>query len=68
MKLNVQNADVVRLADDDEKLADASKTEAVRMMQWLDAEVWSAVAPATLERALSREEEEALLGYGEAGA
>jgi len=41
---------------------------AVRLTRFLEGEVWPRVPPGEMGRRLSRDEEEAILGFGEAGA
>ena len=45
----------------------AARDRGARLTRFLEAEVWPLVPPSELGRKLSREEEEAILGYGKDG-
>jgi antitoxin VapB len=48
-------------------LRESAENRAARIRRLLETEIWPAVPPEVLGTTISREEEEEILGYGEAG-
>ena len=89
MALNLKNREVEKLAAQVARMANETKTEAIRkallerksrlqvavgrhgrkaqLVDHLERSVWPKVPPEELGRRLSREEEDAILGYGPEG-
>ena len=87
--LNIKNREVERLAAEVARMAQETKTEAIRkalidrkqrlrsqgalskherLRQFLENDVWPRVPPDVLGKALTKEEEEEILGFGPSGA
>jgi len=48
-------------------LRESAQNRAARIRRLLETEIWPAVPPDVLGTTISREEEDEILGYGEAG-
>jgi len=70
MALNIKNADVERLANEEARLAHVTKTEAIRckgLRDYLGQNVWPLMPAGELGRVMGRDEEDRILGYGQEG-
>ena len=64
MALNINNRETEKLATEVAPLARETKTEAIRL---LESRIWPSIPADVLGKPVSKEEKEAILGYGPEG-